>query len=325
LTVGWHCCGGLILSAPPSVDCPQLPCLRCPLEEYHAAMACTKQLSRPRGRFVLVSVARGLAWLLPLVAASGVARAATIATQEREAKTACLAGDYSKGVAILAELYVTTRDATYIYNQARCFEQNGRYDDAIFRFREYQRKRADAGQPPDASADKHIADCRALLEQQRPVAVSPAAKPAEAGPASAATEPAPVGVPASDAGHESQAADLEVASPRSPSPGTGLRIAGIATAALGIAGVATGVILHLKVNSLANQLEEGPLSYSRNTESTRKSYKTGSMVAYGVGAACLVGGATLYLLGYREGRRAQVAVLPAAGSGQLGLSVQGAF
>jgi len=288
-------------------------------------MACKKQPRRQVFSSVLVSAARSLAWLLPLVAASSLAQAATIGSQEREAKTACLAGDYSKGVAILAELYVSTRDATYIYNQARCFEQNGRYEDAIFRFREYQRKRADAGQPPDASADKHIADCRALLDEQRPAVVSPAARAAEAGPASAATEPASVGVPVSSSGHESEAADLEVVSPSSRSPGAAMRIAGIATAALGVAGVTTGVILHLKVNSLANQLEGGPLSYSRNTESTRKSYKTGSIVAYGVGAACLVGGATLYLLGYREGKRAQVAVLPTAGSGQLGLSVQGAF
>ena len=46
---------------------------------------------------------------------------------------ACLSGDYTKGVAILSELFVDTKDPTYLFNQGRCFEQNRRYDDAIAR------------------------------------------------------------------------------------------------------------------------------------------------------------------------------------------------
>src|ERR1035437_1796518 len=58
-------------------------------------------------------------------------------SQERAARKACLTGDYAKGVAILSDLFIEYRDATFLFNQGRCFEQNRRYEDAIARFEEY--------------------------------------------------------------------------------------------------------------------------------------------------------------------------------------------
>lgn len=63
--------------------------------------------------------------------ASATARADSLADRERAARTACLAGDYRKGVALLVELFVETKDRTHIFNQARCFEQNGQDEQAI--------------------------------------------------------------------------------------------------------------------------------------------------------------------------------------------------
>ena len=45
-------------------------------------------------------------------------------SREREAKRACLNGEVDIGVKILTDLYVDTNDATYIFNQGRCFEQS---------------------------------------------------------------------------------------------------------------------------------------------------------------------------------------------------------
>lgn len=61
-------------------------------------------------------------YLVPLVALLLVARTASATDEEverraRSARTACLAGDYAKGVAILSELFVTTKDPSFIYNQ----------------------------------------------------------------------------------------------------------------------------------------------------------------------------------------------------------------
>ena len=70
---------------------------------------------------------------------------------------ACLSGDYTKGVAILSELFVDTKDPTYLFNQGRCFEQNRRYEDAVARFEEYLRIAEGKLDAADrAAAEKHI-------------------------------------------------------------------------------------------------------------------------------------------------------------------------
>ena len=244
--------------------------------------------------------------------------------KERTARTACLTGDYAKGVALLAELYVSTKDIGYLFNLSRCYQQNGKYEEAIIHFHEYQLKNADAGNPPDESAEKHIVSCQALLDKQKLGQVAPSALPpvppivtAPAAPA----EPKPVLVPEPKA---------DLADSMAPAaPGRGLRIAGITAAAVGVAGIATGVIFSVKANNLAKDLEAANGSsttlYSRSKESSRSSYETLTWVAYGAGAACVVGGGVLYLLGRSPGPSAQVALAPAVGVGEIGAVLQGAF
>jgi hypothetical protein len=43
------------------------------------------------------------------------------AGQERAARKACLSGDYAKGVEILSDLFIDTKDPVYLFNQGRCF------------------------------------------------------------------------------------------------------------------------------------------------------------------------------------------------------------
>lgn len=217
----------------------------------------------------------------------------------REARTACLAGDYAKGITILSELFVSTKVATYIYNQGRCLEQNARYREAIARFQEYLRLATDA--PPDARADaeKHIADCRASLAQE---STTPMKDPTPAMPSPPAV--ASVGQPA----------------PPLPTTGSGagLRAAGIATAAVGVAAVVTGVVLNIKVNQMASDYETYN-GYTDRKESDRKSYETWGWVSYGAGAACLASGALLYYLGLRANQAGSpsVAILPTGAGASL--------
>ena len=120
----------------------------------------------PRRSLARRSPCRGrVAKLAVLVAAALACRPAQAAegsgldAKKRAAKTACLSGDYTKGVALLAEIYVDTNNPIYLFNQGRCFQQNGRYEEAVTRFREYQRKNADAGGAHDPEAEKQIAEC----------------------------------------------------------------------------------------------------------------------------------------------------------------------
>jgi hypothetical protein len=107
--------------------------------------------------------------LLPLgLQASQPALAASNAALDKQAKKACLSGDYVKGVSILAELFVDTGDATYLYNQGRCYEQNVRYVEAAERFREYLRKATKLGAKERSETEKHIADCEAAIAKAHP-------------------------------------------------------------------------------------------------------------------------------------------------------------
>jgi hypothetical protein len=246
--------------------------------------------------------------------------------KERAAKAACSTGDYVKGVALLAELYVASDDITYIYNQGRCYQQSGRYEEAILRFREYQRKNLDEGHPPDAKTEQLIADCQSALASKNPP--TPTQGPA---PSAAAVVTAAAAQPAAQPPPDASPLPAEQVAAAQPPPssaagaGAGLRIGGITVAAVGAAGIVTGVVLNLKANSLASDLQASRLSYSRDKDSTRSSYETSAWVAYGAGAACLTAGVLLYYLGYREGHSGQVALLPTAGRGEVGAAVTGAF
>lgn len=237
--------------------------------------------------------------------------------QERAARKACLSGDYQAGVSILSDLFVDTKDPTYIFNQGRCFEQNRRYDDAIGRFQEYLRAGRKLESSAREEAEKHIADCQELLSKQTVQTAPPPAPPPapilQTPPATPTTPPTDV-VQAPATGS-------------SPGKGAGLRIAGIVTASVGVAAVASGIILNLKVNSMASDMESVPGGYSSSKESDRKNLATLGWIGYGVGAGCIVTGAILYILGVKSAsaQSASLAVLPTFAPGQAGAALKGAF
>jgi hypothetical protein len=241
------------------------------------------------------------------------------AAKERAAKKACLAGDPANGVEILAELYVDTNEITYLFNQGRCFEQNRRYEDAVGRFREYLLKgEARLSAEEQAVAKKRIEACESYLPQSDPR--SPLAP--ETAPVAPVVEPQPAQV----APGPPVLAVVQQPRPPDGKAGSGLRIAGISVVSVGAAALISGVILNLKVNSMASDLEK-PDSFNRDTDSSRKNYKTLGWVSYGVGAAGLVGGSLLCFLGWRAGRgaAAAVALVPDLGPGTAGAMLRGAF
>lgn len=257
--------------------------------------------------------------LMPLLLASQAARAGGRDNRERAARLACLSGDYAKGVAILAELFIDTKDPTFLYNQGRCFEQNLRYAEAVGRFQEYLRAGKRLSKDEQADAEKHIADCKGLLASQ--------SQPAVAAPASAPTPAVPTPV----------AAPTLVADPAPPivqqtnaqsanESGSGLRTAGIITAAFGGAAVVTAVIMNLKVNSMASDMQKTN-GYTDSKDSDRQTYETLGWVGYGVGAACVATGAVLYYLGARSNAAgaASVVLVPAFAPGQAGAIMKGVF
>ena len=254
--------------------------------------------------------------VIPLLLISRLGHARNAEEKERTARMACLSGDFAQGVSILSELFVDTKDPAYIYNQGRCFEQNHRYEDAIARFQEFLRVGKNLGKDDKSEARKHIADCENLLATQPSQAV---ATP----PAAPAPEPvAPVIAPMQPVVQQIQQPNR----PPTSDSGSGLRTAGVIVAAVGGAGLLTGVILNFKVNSMASDMQKSD-GYTDGKESDRKTFATLGWVGYGVGGACVATGAVLYFLGLRSGATEppSLALLPAFGVGQAGAFLKGTF
>jgi len=255
--------------------------------------------------------------LLALTAAVAPAQAASLDAKERAAKRACLNGDPAKGVQILTDLYIASDNPTYLYNQGRCYEQNNRYEEAIGRFREFLRKTSKAANADKAdatSAEKHIADCEALLgrkvaEPAQPTTLPPPPPPQPAPPPQIAPQPVP----------PVNVVERQPVSPPPPSSGRGLRVAGVATLAVGAAALVTGVVLNIKANNMVSDVQS---LYANGAYSSSKDYKRGSQVAYGAGAVCVAGGLLLYYLGVRA---EHAAVTPMALKGGAGAMLTGAF
>jgi hypothetical protein len=262
---------------------------------------------------------RIFAAILSLIILEPAASAAGRESRERAAKKACLTGDTAKGVELLADLFIDFGNLTYVFNQGRCFEQNRRYEDAIARFREYLVKGENLSDEERADAEKHIAVCQTYLGQRQATPSTPA--PAAAEPPTAPTPVAPVtpqpGLSVSEQPEPPAATRTQ---------GGGLRIAGAATASLGLAAVVAGVALTFKVNSMSADLES-PYNYSRSTESTRVGYKTLAWVSYGVGAACIAGGALMYYVGWRtqHNSRVDLALVPTIELAGAGAVLTGGF
>lgn len=281
------------------------------------SQTCTKpKVSLAAGRPGVAAVAAVLATLAASTALAANRKAKDPETKERAARKACLNGDYAAGVAILSDLFVDSKNPTYIFNQGRCFEQNRRYEEAIARFEEYLRAGANTNLKDEdkEAAEKHIADCRESLAKLAP----PKAPEPEPVRTVVVTPPPPPPV-----------ADVVAPPPRpAPTGRPGLRTAGIIAASVGGAAVIAGVILNVKVNSMANDMETVPGGYSPAKESDRKTYQTLGWVSYGVGAACIATGAVLYLVGRPWGSGAEsnrVSLVPTVGPGSAGAVLSGAF
>jgi hypothetical protein len=104
-----------------------------------------------------------------MIAVSAPARAAdNVDAREREARKACFTGDVARGVELLVDLYGETGHPNYIFNQARCFERNGKYDQALLSYEDYLRKATNLPEADRAQVEKSIAELRAKLASTAP-------------------------------------------------------------------------------------------------------------------------------------------------------------
>ena len=278
------------------------------------------------GKYLALSLAVALfSSISPAQAASGGPKRASAVAKERAAKKACVTGDVRSGIDILGDLYVETGDATYLFNQGRCYEQNRRLEDAIDRFREYLRKVPDASAKDKSDANAHIEECELLIAKQAGGGATTGRESTSHSPAPPA-QPVITPPPAPAVPIEPPVAVVPARPSEPKSDGRVLRIVGVVTTVVGLCAVGTGVVLAFKEQGLTNEINA---KFSQSKESTRASYQTLGYVSYGVGAAAIVGGATLYYLGWRSGKtessNAGIALLPTLTPDSMTFVLHGSF
>ncbi|MGB8296536.1 MAG: hypothetical protein WCG85_14005 [Polyangia bacterium] len=106
--------------------------------------------------------------------------------------------------------------------------------------------------------------------------------------------------------------------------GSGMRVAGIACGALGLASIGTAIYYYTRATSLSDKVTSANPASSSDYQAG-KDAETMQWVFYGFGAGALATGAALYLLGYSQASSAQVGLAPMLGPRTAGLSARGGF
>jgi hypothetical protein len=225
--------------------------------------------------------------------------------RETEAKKRCAAGDAKGGIALLAELYALTNETTYIYNQARCYQQNGATHQAILRFQEYLRKETHVTPDERAKIDGYIKELSAgERRDELPALPVPSIGSALTTPSRVPESPPP------------EAADER------PLALGGLVIGGGIATVAGLALTGTGIAFEVKARSKAQQSAQAPV-YDPNLDDSARSARTTGYVLIGAGAAAVVGGVAATVLGLRQ--RQGLALLPSIDRRTVSLTAVGRF
>jgi hypothetical protein len=237
-----------------------------------------------------------------------------IEAREADARTACGQGRVEDAIAILGLLFDRTGDSGYLFNQGRCYQQNGRRDEALIRFRAFLQR-------PDITPDARTRAEQYVDELARGPA--PQARPLVAGRAVALPLREPPSV--TDAPPPAEATDQ--AGPRP------LRVAAVVAAGVAVASVGTATYFALRVRNTMKtrdrELERPePPPPDRVFELDRRGRTAESWqwVFLGTGAVALATGAACYLVDRRLAQgseQASVSLLFAPGGG--GALVKGTF
>jgi hypothetical protein len=274
-------------------------------------------MCRPR---VLAAAVLALLWTA-LASAGSQAAPRTREQRETEARTACGAGRVEDGIEILAQLFTEFGHPNYIYNQARCYQQNGKAEQAISRFKEFLRA------APDISAEERTRVERFIKELESDLPAAPAA----AAPSTEGSPPVPPEPPVRPA-----PPPLEVSRPTQPRTerSRGMLTAAVALGAVAVAGLTTGIVSTVRVHSLQTEVETariGQFDGPRLSQQEDKAHRFEALqwVGYGVGAAAAAGSVVCLVLDHQEGAADHVSRVRLLGTlgpgGQPGLALAGRF
>ena len=184
---------------------------------------------------------------------------------------------------LLAQLYTDTNDPNYIFNQARCFQQNSHPDEAISRFREYLRKARNLPAQEREEVQQYIGECEAMKTE------------ALRGRAPAA--------PADGALEQVKVARADTA--------RRMRTVGLVSAGVGALGLGFGIVMSLQVRAREDEFERKNLvTFNQKDYNSGQRIETLQWVGYAAGVVALGTGALFYFLGSQGDEPRAVSLAP---------------
>ena len=243
--------------------------------------------------------------------------------------------EYDKALLEYKAAYLAQPDPAFLFNIGQCYRRLGQNLEALNFFREYLKKAA-PDDPSRNQVEARVREIEAVAEIKAEAAQpAPALPPPNSASVPPLQAPATTSIPASTLPSPpeppSAAASLEQPASASTAPqlsnsGRGLRIAGIACGAAGLASVGTAVYYYTRARSLSDRVTNSQTP-TASDDQAGKDAQTMQWVFYSVGAGALATGAVLYLLGWpsTDTGHTMAGITPMVGPGLAGISAQGAF
>jgi len=238
--------------------------------------------------------------------------------------------EYDKALLEYKSAYLAQPDPAFLFNIGQCYRKLGQNAEALNFFQQYLKK----APPNDPNRRQVEARLRDIENEARLKAGAAETAPAPLTPVPNLPPPAPAPAPASPPATPAlppAAAAVEEAAPVSAAAqpshsGRGLRIAGIACGAAGLASIATAIYYYTQATSLSDRVSNSQTPKASDDQAGRDA-ETMQWVFYGVGAGALATGALLYWLGWpsTDTGRSLAGVTPMVGPGVAGISAQGVF
>jgi tetratricopeptide (TPR) repeat protein len=240
-------------------------------------------------------------------------------------------GIYDEAIAEYMAAYKAKDDPALLFNLGQAHRLAGHAAEALRFYKTYLAKVPEADNRADVEAK--IRELKELVEKQRPQPqTEPPAVSAIPSPVSGPAPPGPGATgPVTDVGAGGPTAGTVQSTPlEKPPSGRGMKLAGIAVAASGLALVGTGIAFGVLAKQAGDQLtqldqQRGVFDPSKESAGQRDQVIEG--VCIGVGAAAIATGAILYLLGTRAGQDAPqaITVSPVLATHSAGATLQVGF
>jgi tetratricopeptide (TPR) repeat protein len=236
--------------------------------------------------------------------------------------------EYDKALLEYKSAYLAHPDPAFLFNIGQCYRRLGQNAEALNFFQQYLKK-APPEDPNRRQVEARMRDIEAesklkAQEAQAAPAPSPPAPIPNPPPPAPSPPPAAEGAPAAAASVESVA--QVSAAPQSGNSGRGLRIAGIACGAAGLASIGIAIYYYTQARSFSDKVNNSPTPQASDDQAGRDAQSM-QWVFYSVGAGVLATGALLYWLGWpsAEAGHAVAGVAPMLGPGLAGISARGTF